>query len=81
VASSKTAYVGGYFTAIGASARARIAALDTSTGRVTSFIPGANVSVDTLAASGSTLYAGGGFTTMGGRARHHIAAIDMATGQ
>jgi hypothetical protein len=80
-------YAGGFFNAIGGVARNRIAALDTTSDRVTAWNPGAGVSVDALAASGSIVYAGGSFTSigasctsMGCRSRGGIAALDATTG-
>lgn len=80
-------YVGGDFTAIGAAARGRLAALSASSGSV---IPAwnANGEVDAngsihamaLSADGRTLYIGGDFTTVGGVARNHIASVNTAAG-
>ncbi|MBU1670746.1 MAG: IPT/TIG domain-containing protein [Actinobacteria bacterium] len=59
-------YVGGYFTLIGGETRSRIAAIDATTGIPTSWDPGGDASVDSLALSGEVLYAGGGFQYFGG---------------
>jgi hypothetical protein len=78
--SGSTIYIGGDFTTVGGETRNRIAAIDASTGAVTSWNPGADDAVTTLAVSGSTVYAGGHFTTIGGQARNYIAALDASTG-
>ncbi len=64
-------------------ARANLAALDASTGLVTSWNPGvggAAPSVSALAMWGSRVLVGGAFTTAGGAARTNLAAIDAASG-
>ena len=73
-------YVGGEFTSIGGQTRNRIAAVDLSTGTVTSWDPNASNTVCTLVVSGSTVYAGGQFTSIGGQTRNRIAALDATTG-
>jgi urease beta subunit len=90
VVSGSTVYAGGSFTALGGggtgtTTRLRIGALDTATGAVTGWNPGANSTVNVLAMAGSTLYAGGGFTTLGGggsgtASRSRIGAVDAGTG-
>jgi urease beta subunit len=86
--SGSTVYAGGTFTTLGGGGsgtanRARIGALDASTGAATAWDPGSNSTVNTLAVSGSTVYAGGSFTTLGGggiTSRLRIGALDAATG-
>ncbi|HYA41426.1 MAG TPA: hypothetical protein VEF34_09000 [Syntrophobacteraceae bacterium] len=75
-----TVYAGGAFTAIGGQNRNNIAALDASTGKATSWNPGANDYVDALVVSSSTIYAGGIFNSIGGQNRNCIAALDPSTG-
>ena len=58
-------YAGGDFSTIGGQSRARIAALDASSGLATAWDPGANGAVRALAATDSVVYAGGSFTTIG----------------
>ena len=57
-----------------------IAALDATTGAATSWNPGADNEVYTVAVSGSTIYAGGFFGVMGNQPCSCIAAIDAASG-
>jgi hypothetical protein len=76
-----TVYAGGDFRSIGGRSRDRIAALDATTGRVMSWNPAANGTVQTIAVSGSTVYAGGGFTAIAGRSRRYVAALSARTGQ
>jgi hypothetical protein len=87
-----TAYVGGEFTQAipPASAadqtpapRARLAAIDLTTGDLLSWNPAANNKVWALAASpdGSTVYAGGAFTAIDGVSRSRLAAFSTAGGQ
>jgi len=77
-----TVYAGGDFTTLagGAVARNRIAAIDASTGTVTSWNPNAGGDVGALAVSGSTVYACVAFPSVGGQTRNNIAAVDASTG-
>jgi hypothetical protein len=59
-------YVGGEFGSVGGEARICLAAVDTATGRATSWDPGLNGYVWSLAAAGNSLYVGGGFTRASG---------------
>ena len=54
-----TLYVGGRFTAIDRRQRTNIASVGTRTGAATSWRPGADDEVETIAVSRSTIYAGG----------------------
>ncbi len=88
--SGSTIYLGGAFTAINwngsafVSTRNHIAAVDDSTGTVTSWAPaGTNgVAVESLALSGdgSTIYIGGNFLQVGAAFRRGAAAFDTTTG-
>jgi hypothetical protein len=78
--SGSSVFVGGDFSSIGSAARNRLAAINGSTGQVTSWNPGADNTVRSLAVSGSTVYAGGDFATLGDSTRTRIAAIDASTG-
>ncbi len=82
VVSGNTIYIGGNFTLVGSSTRNNIAAIDASTGTVTTWNPNANGVVNALAVSGSTVYAGGAFTKMNvpTTTRNRIAAIDAVSG-
>ncbi len=77
-----TLYVGGWFNAIDGVSRTSLAALETSTGRVTSW--DARVSafglITAIAADGGRVYVGGLFTSIGGQQRKNIAALAAATG-
>lgn len=80
-------YVGGSFTGIGGQARNDIAAIDASSGAVSSWNPNAEAEsrygttfVRAVAVLGSTVYVGGQFTTIGGQQRSDIAALDAASG-
>jgi len=75
-----TLYAGGYFTEIGAQARDRVAALETTTGAATAWNPQADQSVTALATSGATIYAGGFSSSIGGQPRRILAALDAVTG-
>jgi hypothetical protein len=75
-------YIGGEFTAVDGVPRNNLAAIDRTTGALTSWNPGANRRVAALAASpdGSRIYAGGDFTEIGGITRNRLAALDPLTG-
>uniref|UniRef100_UPI00261640C5 hypothetical protein n=1 Tax=uncultured Legionella sp. TaxID=210934 RepID=UPI00261640C5 len=73
-------YVGGDFTTIDGQVRNRLAAIEASSGALTTWNPNVDGSVYTLAASGSTVYVGGGFITIGSQTRNNIAAIDASSG-
>src|SRR4029434_7325267 len=61
--------------------RENLAALSATTGAVvTTWNPGANRSVQALAASSDRLYVGGKFTRIGGAARAKLAALSATTG-
>lgn len=86
-ASGGSLYIGGDFTAIGAVARGRLAALSvTSGGVVTTWNANGEGDADgtihaiLLSADGRTLYIGGDFTRIGGTARNHLASVSAATG-
>ena len=76
-------FVSGDFSMIGGDPQPRsyFAALDTTTGGVTSWGPGADDLATVLILAGDTLYAGGMFTQVGGLSRNRVAAIDANTGQ
>jgi outer membrane protein assembly factor BamB len=76
-------------SAVSGPTRRGLAAIDTSTGRVTSWNPpalgftiplGLFNSVDALAVSGSTLYLAGNFARLGAHKRQGLAAVDLRTG-
>ncbi len=78
-------YIGGDFTHVGPvggpmQTRKYIAALNASTGVLTSWNPNADSTVFAIVVSGTTVYAGGYFTFIGGQARNYIAALNTASG-
>jgi hypothetical protein len=77
--SGSTVYAGGNFTSIGGLARIGIAALDVSSGAVTTWNANANGYVLALEMSGGTLFVGGGFTNIGGQVRNRIVALDATS--
>lgn len=80
-ADGQTLYAGGDFSAVDGISRNRLAAFSVPTGALTSFAPGANARVTSIAASHSSVYVSGSFTSAGGSARQRVAALDPATGQ
>ena len=79
--SGSTVYLGGSFTQLASKHHARLAAVDATTGAVSStWKPSVNAQVMTLASAGSTLYAGGAFTTVNGTSRPYLAAIGTGNG-
>ena len=78
--SGNTLYFGGDFRSIGDTERWHLAALDTSTGRLTNWDPSPDSSVYALATAEGRIYAGGTFSRVGDALRHHIAAIDTEIG-
>ncbi len=75
--SGSTVYIGGSFATVGGKSRARIAAVDASTGAVlTAFKASVNAEVRAIEVSNGRLYLGGAFTTP----RSYAAAFDPTTG-
>jgi hypothetical protein len=60
---------------VGGETRNRLAALEASTGNLTSWNPNASGTVNALVVSGSTVYAGGSFTAAGGPVRGRLATL------
>lgn len=77
-------YAGGDFTSVtgtnGTFARSRLAAINLTTGAVTTFRADASARVRALALSGTSLFVGGDFTTIGGASRARLAEVNAATG-
>ena len=74
-------YVGGLFTTIAGQPRGRLAAIDKTTGLLTSWNPNANGLVRSIVVSGGKVFVAGEFTTIGGQPRTMFAVIDPETGQ
>lgn len=69
-------YIGGQFTAVGGTARYRVAALNPSTGAViSSFAPTLDASVQALAVTSDRVYVGGTFSNANQTARTKVAAF------
>jgi hypothetical protein len=81
ISPSNILYLGGSFTNVQGSPRINLGAIDLNTQLTTSFNPGCNGPVRTLALSGKKLYVGGYFSTAGGQSRSNIACIDIPTSQ
>jgi trimeric autotransporter adhesin len=76
-----TIYIGGEFTVVGGQPRNHLAAIDASTGSVTSWDPNASGVVYALASGGDgAIYAGGKFNTVAGLARKNLVKIDVGSG-
>lgn len=70
----------GDFISHGGFPRARLAAIDLTTGRATDWNPGANNTVNCLVAGTDVIYAGGTFTEAGGAPRSKLAALSLTDG-
>jgi hypothetical protein len=76
------AYIGGKFTAVGATKVSNIAEVDTTTGAVVStFGHTANGEVKTLAFSGGHLLTGGFFTSINGGTNKYFVSLSPSTGK
>ncbi|HET9648571.1 MAG TPA: PKD domain-containing protein [Microlunatus sp.] len=74
-------YVGGDFTSVGGTAKARVAALDPSSGAlIGSFAARTDGSVRALAATASTVFLGGSFSSVNGTSRPRLAAVRASDG-
>lgn len=76
----KTIYLAGDFTTVGGQPRSRIAAVDSSTGRVLPWAPPLNGSARSVVTDGVTVYVGGDFTAASGQGRQRVAAFAAANG-
>ena len=74
--SGTTLYVGGSFSTMSGVSRTNLAVFDTGTGSVTSWNPGTNNSVVSVAVADGDIYASGPFTTLGGESRPGVGAVD-----
>jgi hypothetical protein len=78
--SGTTAYIAGSFTAVKningvSSARARLAAISTTTCDLLPWAPAANATVHSLAVYSDRVFVGGDFTTINGVARNRLALV------
>jgi len=75
-------YLGGGFTQMGGTSRVCLAAVDTSSGALTSWDPQLTdgATVTSLESAGADVVAGGTFGQVGGATRLNLARIDAATG-
>jgi hypothetical protein len=75
-------YLGGSFTEVDGVRRDHLAAIDRTTGKLTSWAPRANGTVRTLGGSlkDGRVYAGGDFTDVNGLSRGHLVALSTARG-
>jgi hypothetical protein len=84
-ASGPTIYLGGFFQKVGGQTRGSLAAVDATTGAVSSWNPpalngsGAGV-VETLAIADGVVYVGGAFTSVAGQPRNCLAAVRAVEG-
>ncbi len=75
--SGDTLYAGGDFTKMNSTTRTRMAALNPTTGALTSFVAGASSTVHEILpdSAGTTIYVAGAFTTLAGSTRNRIGAV------
>jgi hypothetical protein len=73
-------FVGGDVQIIGGFKRRNLAAIDLRTGEPTSWNPGADAPVNSIALGDGVLYALGGFGTLGGASRRYLGAVSLTTG-
>jgi len=74
-------YIGGSFTEVHGTARARLTRIDASTGRLESvFRPSVNRPVHDLITGNGRLYAGGEFTSVNSATRTRLAAFQLSDG-
>lgn len=75
VATLSTIYVGGDFTAFGATSRNYLAEFNAVAGTLTSWNPNPNNIVRAISVNGPTVYVGGDFYQIGGVTRNYLAAF------
>ncbi len=79
-ASGSNVFLAGYSSGIGGTPRENLAAIDLTTGLVTSWDPSADNYVNDIELSETTVYVGGAFDNVGGATRNIIAELDKTTG-
>ncbi|MBI1317818.1 MAG: hypothetical protein GC168_02570 [Candidatus Hydrogenedens sp.] len=80
VGSGTLYFCGNGIESVGGQTRTGAAAVNESTGAVTSWKPNPNDRIRSLAISGSSVYLGGSFTTVGGQTRNRLASVNTSTG-
>jgi len=82
VATNTTVYMGGTFSTVNGTPRSYIAQVNASDGSLTSWNPGADLTVEALALTpdGSKVIVGGRFSNLGGQPNYGLGAVDTATG-
>ena len=78
--SGDTIFIGGDFQAVNGQPRARLAALERSTGTLRSWNPGADNYVRGIAVANDVVYVGGTFTMLGGEPRNFVGAVGAVDG-
>ena len=73
-------YFGGTFDKVKDEVRNNLAAVDATTGTLTTWDPNATGAVSSLTTSGSLVYAGGTFTNIGATPRTLLGALDLTPG-
>lgn len=81
-ADASTIYFGGSFSNVGSGSPSRrnFAAVNTTTGALTSFNPRPDDDVSDLVLDGNTMYFGGDFSQIAGVTKPQLAAVDVTTG-
>lgn len=73
-------YLAGYFTQVGGQSRPNVAAVDRTTGAVSSFAPAVNGTVTALTVRDGAVYLAGSFNSVNGTTRTTVAAVQEGTG-
>jgi hypothetical protein len=76
-------FIGGAFASVGGATRERLAAIDSSSGKLNAnFNVGTDAAVRDilLSADGTTIFVAGDFTSVGGQSRNHLAALNTTSG-
>jgi trimeric autotransporter adhesin len=79
-AQASTVYAGGLFNAVGGQSRKGIAAIDGSSGSVTSWDAHLLGQVNAIALGDTAVYVGGSFSSINGQPRAGLVALDAASG-
>ncbi len=79
--SGSSLYLGGNFLDVNGQARARVAAVDATSGALASWAPRIGGTVSAMATAGASVAVGGIFETVGGVLRQNLVALDLRTGR